>query len=392
MPLGPDGSASRSTPSRARICSGRRSRASKSVGASSILVLPIEKVICVRRRLSGFVRLGRSVAPRSAARPRSRARPSAERGLSASVRAILPACATGRCRRARIHESLHEVKREDARSGGPRFKSLARRDRERPWPKSARSFLGSPRSDSPGRPFSSSPVARAHLIWKLRPASRCVSADAPRRSGRSGRPCSRRYGALAFDSCHVRRAFGIAGCAKLQCPPTPPRAEAPWIRISWPRPRICLGITEVFKAGGAQAIAALGLRHRKRAQGGQDFRPGQLLGDRSQTAGRARRGGCRVRFAGRPVRGARDRGRGCGARVCRVRFPFAGGAWHRLPGRAGELIRRRSRSACWERSPRSSRVCPGAISLLEALSKSVLIEAGISTRRCTSAISTRPST
>ena len=99
----------------------------------------------------------------------------------------------------------------------------------------------------------------------------------------------------------------IAGCpVRVLC--TPPRRDGRPIRpCSW-RPGLC-GIEQVFKVGGAQAVAAMAYGTASVPKVGQDLRPGQRLGDGGQAD---RRDGCarrRARHAGRSVRSAGHRRR-----------------------------------------------------------------------------------
>ena len=84
-----------------------------------------------------------------------------------------------------------------------------------------------------------------------------------------------------------------------------------------------LGITEVYRVGGAQAVAALAYGVEGIPQGRQDRRPGQPVCGAGQEV-RLRRG--RYRFDRRPERGRRDRRRFDAGRFHGRRLDCAGGA------------------------------------------------------------------
>ena len=155
----------------------------------------------------------------------------------------------------------------------------------------------------------------------------CGSTDRKRRALRA-----RRHRPAALDGADARRAGadrGLRHANTLQ-----PRAGDGRVDAAVLYAARVAGVQRVFKLGGAQAIAAHGVRHRERAEGRQGIRPRQHLGHRSEGASgsRSRRRGARLPSGA--FRGARHRRR---QRQCGVRRggpAVAGGARRGLAGAA----------------------------------------------------------
>ena len=136
------------------------------------------------------------------------------------------------------------------------------------------------------------------------------------------------------------------------CVPTPDGVLHPLVLVAAAQ----AGVDEIWRIGGAQAIAALAYGTATHRRGRQDRRPRQRLGRRGQAAG-VRPGRHRPdrRALGDP-RGRRPRP---GPGVARGRPPEPGRARRARPGDPDHRRRRTSPTRSRRRSRRSSRTCRG---------------------------------
>ena len=151
------------------------------------------------------------------------------------------------------------------------------------------------------------------------------------------------------------------------------------------------GVDEIYKVGGAQAVAALAYGTRDDPARRQDRRPRQRVRDRGQEARDGRR---RHRHARRSLGGARPRRRDRRARVRRHRPHGAG----RARPAGGDLPRDHRPRAARRRSRRRSRCCSTSRRAARSSRRSLTDNgarrrrAPTSSRRSTPSTSSRPST
>jgi hypothetical protein len=129
---------------------------------------------------------------------------------------------------------------------------------------------------------------------------------------------------LPSTAADARRAGQLAGCPRLLCSPRAARRQGECCRAL--RGAALAGVERVFKLRRRASRRRDGLRHGRRAQGGQRSTAGQHPGSPRAKAqvDRATRGR-RARLSGRAVRGPGDRRRGLRSEcIRRVRPAVAG--------------------------------------------------------------------
>ena len=237
-----------------------------------------------------------------------------------------------RRRRAhRLHAEIRPLRSRPAWACGSRPRRSPRRATPADARRSRRSELAARRAS---RPFTAASCRRTTAIDDAarRRARLALDGDRGGRALRAGR--HRRLSVVGADERHAGRGRRRAARSSWWCR----RRTARSTRSCW-RPRDLAGVDEIYRIGGAQAIAALAYGTETIAAGRQDRRAGQRLCRRRQAPG-VRRG--RHRHDRRPVRGPGRRRRQRRSRLDRRRSAGAGRARHR---RAVDPDHRR-RGAC----------------------------------------------
>ena len=314
----------------------------KSAGASALLVLPVEKMLRLMRLAIHDWSGTRCTAAR-AALLRARRNSDAAGSRKAPSPRSSPTCAHAAMPRSR---ELHR-----ARYDGVRAAPLARRRRRNSRrPSGALTAAQRAALDRAIANVAPLPRGAAQRAARARDRARACAASASRCRSR-GRPLrAGGLGAAALDRHHARGAGRARRLSRRACCARRRGADGgadPAVLVAAQR----CGISDVFKIGGAQAIAAMAYGTGSVPKVDKIFGPGNAWVTAAKQQVARRPGRRRARPAGRAVRGAGDRRRRGAPRV-RGRRPA--GAGRARPGRAGraghDLATPRRRSGALHRA------------------------------------------
>ena len=291
----------------------------KKAGASSLLVLPVEKMLAVK--IIDWTTSSPDARRAALARPAADSREEVFREATAIIAAVR---AEGDAAVRRFTKQFGGAALEDLQVAPQEFREAARSP-ETSADRGARARGRQRREFSPGAGFRAV-VGGNHARRSLR------THHAPHRQRRPLR--ARGFRAAALHRHHAGRARAYRGM--------PVARDRKLARTRRQTTRRGAGGRRAVRCGhrlqdGRRAgHRRTGVRYRQRSQGRQDLRTRQRLGHGRQTDRRGGSGRCRHRSARRPFRGAGDRGRIRQRAVRRRGSARAGRTRHHRAGRAGD--------------------------------------------------------